>query len=702
MVDGLVTLVEAVAFDPSRSNLLAYPRQFENAWWAKIAASISANAGTAADGLMLADKLIENTANADHYMDSTTLSVVTNTACIISIFAKPAGRSSLRIATYAGATFANVARTIADLTTGACANATAGTGTVVKAYALPHGAGWWRCVLVAIPETSNSGLLKLRLQLINGGTTYLGDGTSGILLDRALLELGSNLGDPIDNGGMPGPGTRVLRYASGRGRMTGPTDIPPHVHFEPRLQQPVNFSRTLFSNARVTGGASVGAGEIVLNNTDQALASLRTLGLDGRDITVCVGAQDAPYPTGFTTFLTGTAEQVEIGARTATVRLRDRLQLLSLPLQTNRYAGSNVLPSGAEGMAEDIKGQPKPLLYGRRYQVPPVLVNTAKLTYQLHDGAIQAVDAVYDMGVVLTAGADYANLAALEAAAPAAGTNITCLALGLFRLGAAPAGRITADARGDNTGGYVSKAGEIVQRILTSRCGVAPGVLDVPSFTALNTAAPGECGVFLTGETTRQQAIDLLLASVGAWLAPTRTGAWQVGQLVAPSGTPAATLTDGEILSLDSRATNDDTRGVPVWRVTVRYKPYSQASAADIAGSVTAARRSELLQPRRDTTASDPTIQTKHLLAQELVRETVLTSAADAATEVARLLALHGVRRDFVQAEIWLSESAAALDLGQVVRLVTPRLGYGAGRDFVVVGIALDGRRQRLTLDLWG
>jgi hypothetical protein len=85
---------------------------------------------------------------------------------------------------------------------------------------------------------------------------------------------------------------------------------------------------------------------------------------------VRVGAQDAPYPSGFTTFLTGTAEQVEVGARTATIRLRDRLQVLSLPLQANRYAGSNVLPAGAEGTADDIKGQPKPLLYGRRYQVP--------------------------------------------------------------------------------------------------------------------------------------------------------------------------------------------------------------------------------------------------------------------------------------------------------------------------------------------
>ena len=30
-----------------------------------------------------------------------------------------------------------------------------------------------------------------------------------------------------------------------------------------------------------------------------------TVRLGGRDITVRVGAQDAPYPAGFTTFLTG-------------------------------------------------------------------------------------------------------------------------------------------------------------------------------------------------------------------------------------------------------------------------------------------------------------------------------------------------------------------------------------------------------------
>ena len=86
----------------------------------------------------------------------------------------------------------------------------------------------------------------------------------------------------------------------------------------------------------------------------------------------------------------------------------------------------------------------------------------------------------------------------------------------------------------------------------------------------------------------------------------------------------------------------------------------------------------------------------------ELVRETALQQASDATTEAARLLALHKVRRDYVQAEIWLTQANAAIDLGSVVQLTTTRLGYGAGRKFIVVGLTVDGRRTRMTLDLWG
>jgi hypothetical protein len=243
------------------------------------------------------------------------------------------------------------------------------------------------------------------------------------------------------------PGTRVLRFTSGLGTMTRPTEVPPNVHFAPRLQQPIRFKRTMFSAARLAGGSTVGVGDIVLNNLDQGLANLRDLGIDGREVVVRVGPQDAPYPAGFTTFLTGTAEQVEVGARTVTIRLRDKLQMLALPLQANLYAGNNALPAGAEG---------------------------------------------------------------------------------------------------------------------------------------------------------------------------------------------------------------------------------------------------------------------KHLLAPEMLRDTCLQQPGDMATEASRILALHKVRRDFTQAAVWLTQARAAIDLGTEVRLVTNRLGYGAGRTFRVVGIDLDGvqtaagTRSQLTLDLWG
>jgi hypothetical protein len=56
-----------------------------------------------------------------------------------------------------------------------------------------------------------------------------------------------------------------------------------------------------------------------------------------------------------------------------TISLRDRQAELNAPLQTVTYAGNNVLPSGLEGVATDIKGKEKPRLYGYGWQLSPVL-----------------------------------------------------------------------------------------------------------------------------------------------------------------------------------------------------------------------------------------------------------------------------------------------------------------------------------------
>lgn len=694
----LIHLVEVTAQDPSRSNLLGYPRDFTNAAWGKTTSTVTGNAIAGHDNQVLADQWIETAVAGFHVISQFGGPVTSGASAWCSVFAKANGRTKLR---FQSDSTGGVGTANFDLATGLVA---AIGGITAEAVMIPYGNGWYRCAARFVASAAGYLGLKMLMGSTSYGNSYTGDGVSGFYLDRALLELGTVLGDPIDNPTTPGPGARVLRFSSGLGKMTGIAEVPSNAWYDPRLKQPISFQRTMFANARVVGGSRVGTGDIVLLNQDQALGYLRDLGLSGRDVVVRIGPQDAAYPAGYTTFLTGTAEQVEVGASAATIRLRDKLEILARPLQASLYSGTNALPSGVEGTADDIKGQPKPVLFGRRYQLVPVLVNTSKLTYQFHDGAAQAVDAVYDQGVALTyGGTNHANLAALEAAAVTAGQYHTCLALGLIRLGAAPNGRITMDARGDAAGGvYVNTAADIASRILTQRAGIASGSLDSATVSALAAAAPAEIGVYFDGETTRQAAIDAVLAGCGGWCAPNRAGTWQVGQLLAPTGSPDWDFTDVEILDLDVIATRDAGAGLPVWRTKVRYKPFAAVSRADLAGSLTEARRAELLAAWRETTASDTTVQATHLLAPEMVRDTPLAQASDAATEATRLQALHGTRRDYVRAKLRLTEARAAVDLGRIVRITTPRLGYDAGRLFAVVGIDVDGRRGNLTLDLWG
>ena len=94
----------------------------------------------------------------------------------------------------------------------------------------------------------------------------------------------------------------------------------------------------------------------------------------------------------------------------------------------------------------------------------------------------------------------------------------------------------------------------------------------------------------------------MVLASCGSWLAPTRTGIWQVGQLMAPTGTPVMTFTDVHILKLDSLATPSISLGSVI---PSGCRPSRIASTISGAGS---ARR----PARRKPSASTPYLNSLH------------------------------------------------------------------------------------------
>jgi len=225
---------------------------------------------------------------------------------------------------------------------------------------------------------------------------------------------------------------QILRYSSGA-YVTSPMSVPPNVYYEERLKHPSLVRLDMFSSGRTYGSSQIGVGELVLSNSDGALDYLQDFGFDGQELVLRVGRQDTDIST-FDIVLTATMEQVEITQRELVIRVRDKQNILNEPLQQNLYLGTG----GVEGSDLTIKGQVKPLVYGKVFNIVPVTVNSLNFIYQVSDSNIHDIAFVYDAGLALTKGANYASLSDLLTISPAAGQYRQFQ--GYFRLGVRPAG----------------------------------------------------------------------------------------------------------------------------------------------------------------------------------------------------------------------------------------------------------------------
>ncbi len=176
-----------------------------------------------------------------------------------------------------------------------------------------------------------------------------------------------------------------------------------------------------------------------------------------------------------------------------------------------RYAGT----TGAEGGA-DLKGQLKPWVFGRALNVEPVFIDQIDNVFQVSGyGAVQAISAVYERGASFGASVgDFANYAALVAATIPAGRWATCLAQGMFRLGAPPAGVITCDVDGDNVGGFLRRTGEILSNVAT-RIGLVDKV-SAASMSALDAAVPRNVNIVIREQISFMELAQRMLAPCNA------------------------------------------------------------------------------------------------------------------------------------------------------------------------------------------
>jgi len=179
---GASAPIQTLLLEPQRTNLVLYSQDFGNAAWAKSNATITANTTTAPDGTTTADKLVENTANAQHRVLAV-ITVVAGVTHTMSFYVKADERTRVSIFDNASAADTEM---IFDLSNGTVVR----TGTAVVASSITSlSGGWYRITASSTPTVTS---MQSALRLVQSGTTstYTGDGTSGLFLWGAQIEAG--------------------------------------------------------------------------------------------------------------------------------------------------------------------------------------------------------------------------------------------------------------------------------------------------------------------------------------------------------------------------------------------------------------------------------------------------------------------------------------------------------------------------------
>ena len=180
--NGLVLALDAgnsKGYD-NDENLLTYSEQFNDASWAKNNYNVTANATTAPDGTLTADKLIA--INASTFHDLYKSPGLGSNTYTLSIFAKAAEQSFIRLRIDDGA----ISRlAMFNLATGSVSSSVNVTSSTIT----PYPDGWYRCSITVTSAIVNAVFGSFPT---SSGSTYSGDGVSGIFIWGAQFEYGSS------------------------------------------------------------------------------------------------------------------------------------------------------------------------------------------------------------------------------------------------------------------------------------------------------------------------------------------------------------------------------------------------------------------------------------------------------------------------------------------------------------------------------
>ena len=167
--------------EESRTNLVTYSEQFDNAAWTKTNVSITANTIIAPDGTLTGDKIVENTSTTNHQLYSAFSTSAQSYTW--SVYAKAGERQYLSL----GFSGSSVRYAWFDLVAGTTSGASNCTSAIT-----PVGNGFYRCSITAtaLAETTFAQMF-LGTSASGYAPSYTGNGYSGIYIWGAQLEVGA-------------------------------------------------------------------------------------------------------------------------------------------------------------------------------------------------------------------------------------------------------------------------------------------------------------------------------------------------------------------------------------------------------------------------------------------------------------------------------------------------------------------------------
>ena len=166
-------------------NLAGYSEEFNNAYWAKPGATITANDTTAPNGVATADKVLANSGNTEHgvYNGTPFASNFVGEVYNYSVYAKKGTVDFLVLDHYQGSyTF-----TWFNLNTGTVGTVASGVTATIESV----GNGWYRCSCTKAITATTLNFIGIYLSNANNTWSFNAAGTESIYIWGAMVNLGS-------------------------------------------------------------------------------------------------------------------------------------------------------------------------------------------------------------------------------------------------------------------------------------------------------------------------------------------------------------------------------------------------------------------------------------------------------------------------------------------------------------------------------